>query len=73
MAVIAHSLLGSMAVIGLTAATVAERGDQLPATEITELLGGIVSHVHRVTGVLRDLVRTGDPEVVAALCALQTR
>lgn len=70
LSVVAHSLLGSMAAIGLTAAIVAERADLLAAAEIAELLGGIASHVHRVTDVLRDLVRTGDPELVATLCQL---
>ena len=66
-AVVAHSLLNSVAVISGAAETLAEHWDRIDPDRREEFLGRIVTQAKHVTEVLTDLVRSGRPEVVAAL------
>lgn len=71
LAVIAHGLLKPMADV-VRASTrlkraVASGGDFDP----TPILDVVIDESRRVIDVLRDLVRSGDPEIVAALDALR--
>lgn len=67
LAVVAHSLLNSMSVISGNAATLAEHWEDVDAETRTRFLERIVTQSSHVVGVLTDLVRSGRPELVAAL------
>jgi K+-sensing histidine kinase KdpD len=67
LAVVAHSLLNSLAVIQGNAETLAASWDRIAAEARYELLTRIVTQSELVAGVLTDLVRSGRPEVVHAL------
>ena len=67
LAVVAHSLLNSMAVISGNAETMLEHRARLSDQQIVDLLERIVMQSSHVIGVLTDLVRSGRPELVEAL------
>jgi K+-sensing histidine kinase KdpD len=67
LAVVAHSLLNSMSVITGNALTLDEHWARLDDATRSELLQRIVTQSTHVAGVLTDLVRSGNPELVAAL------
>jgi signal transduction histidine kinase len=67
LAVVAHSLLNSLAVIQGNAETLAGNWDRIDPEARMNLLGRIVTQAGHVGGVLTDLVRSGRPEVVEAL------
>jgi signal transduction histidine kinase len=67
LAVVAHSLLNSMSVISGNAATLAEHWETIDAETRVLFLQRIVTQSGHVVGVLTDLVRSGRPELVAAL------
>jgi K+-sensing histidine kinase KdpD len=71
LAVVAHSLLNSMSVITGNALTLDEHWLRIDETTRRELLQRIVTQSTHVSGVLTDLVRSGNPELVAALEELQ--
>ena len=64
-AVIAHALLNSMAVITGTLATIIDA--DLPPDRRVELLQRALGQSEHVTGVLQDLVRGMNPTLVEAL------
>lgn len=64
-AVIAHALLNSMAVITGTLATLIDA--DIPAERRGELLRRALAQSEHVTGVLQDLVRGMNPSLVEAL------
>jgi hypothetical protein len=64
-AVIAHALLNSMAVITGTLATLIDA--DIPADRRIELLRRALAQSEHVTGVLQDLVRGMNPTLVEAL------
>lgn len=64
-AVIAHALLNSMAVITGTLATLIDA--DIPAERRGELLRRALGQSEHVTGVLQDLVRGMNPSLVEAL------
>ena len=66
-AVVAHSLLNSLGVISGSAETLAEHWERIDSVRRQEFLDRIVTQSRHVTEVLTDLVRSGRPEVVAAL------
>ena len=67
LAVVAHSLLNSMSVISGNAATLAEHWENIDVETRVRFLERIVTQSSHVVGVLTDLVRSGRPELVAAL------
>lgn len=67
LAVMAHSLLNSMGVIGGAAETMKLHWDRLDDSIKIELLDKIIAQSAHVAGVLGDLVRSGRPELVDAL------
>ena len=67
LAVVAHSLLNSMAVVSGNAMTMLEHRARLSDEQVVDLLERIVTQASHVTGVLTDLVRSGRPELVEAL------
>jgi signal transduction histidine kinase len=67
LAVMAHSLLNSMGVISGAAETMKVHWDRLDEAVKVELLDKIVQQATHVAGVLGDLVRSGNPELVQAL------
>jgi K+-sensing histidine kinase KdpD len=71
LAVVAHSLLNSMSVITGNALTLEEHWERIDEPTRRELLQRIVTQSSHVAGVLTDLVRSGDPQLVAALEELQ--
>jgi signal transduction histidine kinase len=71
LAVMAHSLLNSMGVIGGAAETIKLHWDRLDDAIKLDLLDKIVQQSAHVSGVLGDLVRSGSPEVVQALNELE--
>ena len=71
LAVVAHSLLNSMAVVSGNAETMLEHRARLTDAQIVDLLERIVTQSSHVIGVLTDLVRSGRPELVAALEQMQ--
>ena len=71
LAVVAHSLLNSVSVISGNALTLAEHWDRLGEPDRRQLLERIITQAAHVSGVLTDLVRSGNPELVAALEELQ--
>lgn len=71
LAVIAHSLLGSVAVIVGGTELLSSHWAELPEAQRTELLASMRSQASRVAGVLENLVRLGDPELVEVLDGLQ--
>lgn len=64
-AVIAHALLNSMAVITGTLATLID--GQLPPDRVRDLLTRALAQSEHVTGVLEDMVRAMNPRLVEAL------
>lgn len=72
LAVVAHGLLNSMGVVHAGAVTLADRWHDLDDATRQSLLDRIVQQSTHVTGVLKDLVRSGDPEIVAALDDLRS-
>lgn len=71
LAVVAHSLLNSLAVIHGDAETLAVSWDRMEAQARVELLRRIVTQAEHVGSVLTDLVRSGRPEVLEALEEMQ--
>lgn len=69
-AVVAHSLLNSMAVVSGNAMTLLEHWARLDEGQRTDLLTRIVTQASHVNGVLTDLVRSGRPELIDALESL---
>jgi K+-sensing histidine kinase KdpD len=67
LAVVAHSLLNSLAVISGNAETLVQHWALLDEKTRRELLERIHTQAAHVVGVLTDLVRSGSPEVVDAL------
>jgi len=67
LAVVAHSLLNSMAVVSGNAETLIEHWARLDEAQRLDLLERIVTQSGHVIGVLTDLVRSGRPELVDAL------
>ena len=67
LAVVAHSLLNSVAVVSGNAMTLLEHWERLDESKRADLLNRIVTQAAHVSGVLTDLVRSGRPEVVQAL------
>jgi len=70
LAIVAHSLLNSIAVISGSAQLALERGPQIDPDDLAESLERIVRQAEHVGAVLTDLVRSGRPELVATLDAL---
>ena len=66
-AVVAHSLLSSMAVIAGAADTLRERADRLSPEQTSQLLDMIGGQASHVSGVLRDLVLGLPADALAAL------
>ena len=73
LAVVAHSLLGSMSVVVGALETVQQHWDRLPEETRSQLLGDASIQARYVSDVLRDLLRGLPPEVIAALDDLQRR
>jgi K+-sensing histidine kinase KdpD len=71
LAVVAHSLLNSMAVVSGNAETILEHRARLSDEQVVDLLERIVTQAGHVIGVLTDLVRSGRPELVEALEQMQ--
>lgn len=71
LAVMAHSLLNSMSVIGGAAETIKLHWERFDDTVKLELLDKILQQSAHVSAVLSDLVRSGSPEVVHALNELK--
>jgi signal transduction histidine kinase len=67
LAVVAHSLLNSMAVVSGNAETLLEHWARLDDEQRADLLRRIVMQARHVNGVLTDLVRSGRPELLEAL------
>jgi K+-sensing histidine kinase KdpD len=67
LAVVAHSLLNSMAVVTGNAETLLEHWARLDDDQRADLLRRIVMQARHVNGVLTDLVRSGRPELLEAL------
>jgi K+-sensing histidine kinase KdpD len=67
LAVVAHSLLNSMAVVSGNAETLLEHWEHVDVATRSDLLRRIVTQAAHVNGVLTDLVRSGRPELVQAL------
>lgn len=70
LAVVAHSLLNSMSVIAGNAETLAQHWERVEPATRAQLLDRITTQASHVSGVLADLVRSGRPELVAALESL---
>lgn len=70
LAVMAHSLLNSMGVISGAAETMELHWERLDDAVKRDLLQKIAQQAAHVSDVLGDLVRSGDPELVQALNAL---
>ena len=71
LAVIAHSLLSSVAVIVGGTELLSRHWGDLPEEERTELLASMRSQAGHVAGVLDNLVRLGDPQLIEVLDGLQ--
>ena len=67
LAVVAHSLLNSMAVVSGNAETLIEHWTRLDDAQRVDMLERMVEQSRHVIGVLTDLVRSGRPELVEAL------
>lgn len=70
LAVIAHSLLGSVGVIVGGAELLGTHWAELPADEREALLASMLSQARHLAEVLDNLVRLGDPRLVEALDGL---
>jgi hypothetical protein len=70
-AVVAHGLLGSLAVISGAAATLKEQGRRLDEATRDTLLQMIITQTNHVSGVIGDLARGLPPEVLRALSELE--
>jgi K+-sensing histidine kinase KdpD len=70
LAVIAHSLLGSMTVIVGSAEMLETHWSVLAEDVRCDLIAKIRTQSAHVSGVLGDLVRLGDPEMIEALDSL---
>lgn len=66
-AVIAHGLLGSLAVIAGAASTLKEHGRRIDAATRDTLLQMIITQVDHVSSVIGDMARGLPPEVLRAL------
>lgn len=66
-AVVAHSLLSSMAVIAGAADTLVDRADRLSPEQTSALLEMIEGQATHVSGVLRDLVLGMPADALSAL------
>ena len=73
MAVVAHSLLGSMSVVVGAVETVEQHWERLGEDTRRQLLVDAGIQARYVSEVLRDLLRGLPPEVIAALDDLQRR
>jgi len=71
LAVVAHSLLSSMAVIVGGTELLSNHWAEIPEAQRTDLLASMRSQARHAAGVLENLVRLGDPELVEALDGLQ--
>lgn len=71
LAVIAHSLLSSVAVIVGGTELLSSHWAELPEDQRTELLTSMRSQAGHVAGVLDNLVRLGDPQLIEVLDGLQ--
>ena len=71
LAVIAHSLLSSVAVIVGGTELLSSHWAELPEDQRTELLVSMRSQAGHVAGVLDNLVRLGDPQLIEVLDGLQ--
>ena len=71
LAVIAHSLLSSVAVIVGGTELLSSHWSELPEDQRTELLSSMRSQAGHVAGVLDNLVRLGDPQLIEVLDGLQ--
>ena len=73
LAIIAHSLLNSLSVIHGTAITLEQAWERLDDDRRQEFLATMTRQSEHVIGVLKDLIRSGPPEVIAALTELDRR
>ena len=73
LAVVAHSLLGSMSVVVGAVETVEQHWDRLGEDTRTQLLKDASVQARYVSDVLRDLLRGLPPEVIAVLDSLERR
>ena len=73
LAVVAHSLLNSLSVIYGSAATLGDFGERLSGDQRQEFLVTIMRQSEHVMEVLKDMIRGGSPEVLAALADLDSR
>ena len=71
LAVIAHSLLSSVALIVGGTELLSGHWHELPEDRRVELLGTMRSQARYVADVLDNLVRLGDPQLIEALDGLQ--
>lgn len=71
LAVIAHSLLSSVAVIVGGTELLSSHWAELAEDHRTELLASMRSQAGHVAGVLDNLVRLGDPQLIEVLDGLQ--
>ena len=71
LAVIAHSLLSSVAVIVGGTELLSSHWAELPEEQRTDLLASMRSQAGHVAGVLDNLVRLGDPQLIEVLDGLQ--
>ena len=71
LAVIAHSLLSSVAVIVGGTELLSSHWAELPEEQRTDLLASMRSQASHVAGVLDNLVRLGDPQLIEVLDGLQ--
>jgi signal transduction histidine kinase len=71
LAVIAHSLLGSVSVIVGGSELLSTHWEDLPEERRTELLVSIRNQGRHVAAVLDNLIRLGDPGLIEALDGLQ--
>jgi hypothetical protein len=67
LAIVAHGLLSSMALINGSAELLTERWDQLDPERRQRLLGNVCAQSSFVIEVLKDLARGLPPDVAAAL------
>ena len=71
LAVIAHSLLSSVAVIVGGTELLSRHWRELPEDQRTDLLTSMRSQASHIAGVLDNLVRLGDPKLIEVLDGLQ--
>jgi hypothetical protein len=69
--VLAHGWLNMIAPIAGYADLLAEHRDSLPSERSVEILSTIAAQAHHMEGMLREFVDAANPEVIAALEAVQ--